>query len=81
MLQVLLILEIKNAAVHLEMGEVDGAAGAVLANTLFHVTLYMTEILVGSCRSSDFPSCKRNQEQSLHTAFHYIFSPQKQLIL
>lgn len=41
----------KNDAVYLEVGEVDEAAGAVLGNTLFHITLYVTEILVGSCRS------------------------------
>lgn len=70
----------KNAAVHLEIGEVDEAAGGVLGSTLFHVTLEVTEILVGSCRSSDFPSCKQNQEQNLNTTFHCIFSPQKQLI-
>lgn len=70
----------RNAAVHLEMGEVDEAAEAVLGNTLFHITLDVTEILVGSCRSSGFPSCKLNQERNLNTAFHYIFSPQKQLI-
>lgn len=62
----------KNAAVHLGMGEVDEAA-EVLGSTLFHITLYVTEILAGSCRNLDFPLCELNQELNLNTAFDYIF--------
>lgn len=54
------------------MGEVDEAA-EVLGSTLFHITLYVTEILAGSCRNLDFPLCELNQELNLNTAFYYIF--------